>query len=301
MVEESRAQFDAEVTFQNGGRLAAEGFRLDIPAADIDDAGLAALFVRALGLLMVGTVRIANKRILREPHKGSAMPEPRSAPAPRRSIELSHPIEHGMITYPGLPGPEISDHLTRAASRSHYEAGTEFQIGRISMVANTGTYLDTPFHRLADGADLAGVGLQSLADLDGIVVRVGDAAGRAIDRDLLLPYDVHGRAVLLHTGWDRHWGTQAYGVAAPFLTRAAALWLAAQGAALVGVDSVNIDDTGDRSRPAHTVLLGAGIPIVEHLCALDQLPPRGFRFHAAPPRVRGMGTFPVRAYAVLGA
>ncbi len=132
-------------------------------------------------------------------------------------------------------------------------------------------------------------------------MRVGDASGRAIDRDLLLPYDVHGRGVLLHTGWDRHWGTQAYGVAAPFLTRAAALWLADQGAALVGIDSVNIDDTGDRSRPAHTVLLGAGVPIVEHLCALDQLPPRGFRFHAAPPRVRGMGTFPVRAYAVLGA
>ena len=222
-------------------------------------------------------------------------------PAPRRAIELSHVIESGMVTYPGLPGPEISDHLTRAASRAHYEAGTEFHIGRISMVANTGTYLDTPFHRLANGPDLADVGLQSLADLDGLVVRVLDGAGRAIDRDLLLPYDVRGRAVLLHTGWDRHWGTQSYGAGAPFLTRAAALWLAEEKAALVGIDSVNIDDTGDRSRPAHTVLLGAGIPIVEHLCALDQLPPRGFRFHAAPPRVRGMGTFPVRAYAIVGA
>lgn len=300
MPDECRVEFDAEVTFQNGGRLAAEGFRLDIPGAEIDDAELAALFVRALHLLMVGTVRIANKRILREPHKGSAVPEPRGAPA-RRAIELSHPIEQGMITYPGLPGPEISDHLSRAASRSHYEAGTEFQIGRISMVANTGTYLDTPFHRLANGADLAGVGLEALADLEGVVVRVGDAAGRAIDRELLLPHDVRGRAVLVHTGWDRHWATPAYGVGAPFLTRAAALWLAGQGAALVGIDSVNIDDTGDRSRPAHTVLLGAGIPIVEHLCALDQLPPRGFRFHAAPPRVRGMGTFPVRAYAITGA
>ena len=301
MIEPSRAQFDAEVSFQNGGRLVAEGFRLDIPGADIDDADLAALFVRALGLLMVGGVRITNKRILREPHKGSALPQMRTAAAPRRSIELSHPIEHGMVTYPGLPGPEISDHLTRAASRSHYDSGTEFHIARISMVANTGTYLDTPFHRHAAGADLAGVGLQSLADLDGVVVRVGDAAGRAVDRDLLLPYDVRGRAVLLHTGWDRHWGTQAYGTGAPFLTRAAALWLVEQGAALVGIDSVNIDDTGDGSRPAHTVLLAAGIPIVEHLCALDELPPRGFRFHAAPPRVRGMGTFPVRAYAVLGA
>lgn len=301
MVEESRAWFDAEVTFRNGGRLAAEGFRLDIPSAEIDDADLAALFVRALNLLMVETVRIANKRIVHEPHKGSPISGGGPAPASRRAIELSHPIEHGMVTYPGLPGPEITDHLTRAASRSHYDAGTEFQIARISMVANTGTYLDTPFHRLADGADLAGVGLEALADLDGIVVRVGDAGGRAVDRDLLLPYDVRGRAVLLHTGWDRHWGTPAYGVGAPFLTRAAALWLAEQGAALVGIDSVNIDDTGDRSRPAHTVLLGAGIPIVEHLCDLHQLPPRGFRFHAAPPRVRGMGTFPVRAYALPGA
>ncbi len=219
----------------------------------------------------------------------------------RRLVELSHPIEHGMVTYPGLPGPEISDHLTREASRAHYDAGTEFHIGRISMVANTGTYLDTPFHRLADGSDLAGVGLHSLADLEGLLVRVGDGSGRAIDRDSLLPHDVRGRAVLLHTGWDRHWGTPAYGVEAPFLTRAAARWLAEQKAALVGIDSLHIDDVGDGSRPAHTTLLAAGIPIVEHLCGLDQLPPRGFRFHAAPPRVRGMGTFPVRAYAVVGA
>ncbi len=219
----------------------------------------------------------------------------------RRLVELSHPIEHGMVTYPGLPGPEISDHLTREASRARYDAGTEFHIGRISMVANTGTYLDTPFHRLADGSDLAGVGLHSLADLEGLLVHVGVASGRAIDRDSLLPHDVRGRAVLLHTGWDRHWGTPAYAVEAPFLTRAAARWLAEQKAALVGIDSLNIDDVGDGSRPAHTTLLAAGIPIVEHLCGLDQLPPRGFRFHAAPPRVRGMGTFPVRAYAVVGA
>jgi len=229
---ESRAQFDAEVTFRNGGRLTAEGFRLDIEGAEIDDEELGALFVRALGLLMVGTVRITNKRILREAHKGSALPQP--APSARRLVELSHRIEHGTITYPGLPGPEITDHLTREASRAHYAPGTEFQIGRISMVANTGTYLDTPSHRFAGGADLSGVGLQSLADLEGIVVRLGDGVGRAIDRELLLPYDVRGRAVVLHTGWDRHWGTPAYGGAAPFLTRAGASWLAEQGAALVG-------------------------------------------------------------------
>jgi kynurenine formamidase len=300
MAEQYRVQFDAEVTFQNGGRLAVEEFRLDIRGKDIGDEELAALFVRSLGLLMVGTIRIANKRVLQQQHKGNPAALEAAVPARRRdSIELSHAIEHGMVTYPGLPGPEISDHLTREASRSHYDAGTEFHIGRISMVANTGTYLDTPYHRLAGGADLAGVGLRSVADLEGIVVRVGDASGRAIDRDLLLPHDVRGRAVLIHTGWDRHWGAEGYGIGAPFVTRAAALWLAQEGAALVGIDSVNIDDMTDRSRPAHTTLLAAGIPIVEHLCGLEQLPVRGFRFHAAPPLVRGMGTFPVRAYAVL--
>lgn len=299
MAEQYRVQFDAEVTFQNGGRLAAEEFRLDIPGKDIGDEELAALFVRSLGLLMVGTVRIANKRLLQQQHKGNPAALEAGVPARRRdSIELSHAIEHGMVTYPGLPGPEISDHLTREASRSQYEAGTEFHIGRISMVANTGTYLDTPYHRLASGADLAGVWLRSVADLEGVVVRVGDASGRGIDRDLLLPHDVRGRAVLIHTGWDRHWGAKAYGIGAPFVTRAAALWLAQEGAALVGIDSVNIDDMADRSRPVHTALLAAGIPIVEHLCGLEQLPARGFRFHAAPPLVRGMGTFPVRAYAV---
>jgi kynurenine formamidase len=167
------------------------------------------------------------------------------------------------------------------------------------MVANTGTYLDTPFHRFEAGADLAGVPVESVAHLDGIVVRVDDAGRRAVERNALLPFDVRGRAVLVHTGWDRHWGTDRYGVGAPFLAREAAAWLVEQGARLVGIDSVNIDDVGDGERPAHTALLAAGIPIVEHLCGLERLPVRGFRFHAAPPRVRGMGTFPVRAYAVI--
>ncbi len=204
-----------------------------------------------------------------------------------------------MVTYPGLPGPEVTDFLTREASRARYAEGTEFSIARISMVANTGTYLDAPFHRFADGADLAAMPLASVADLDGVVVRVG-APDRAVGRDALLPFEVRGRAVLVNTGWDRHWGTERYGIDAPFLARDAAAWLAEQGAGLVGIDSVNIDDMGDGARPAHTLLLAAGIPIVEHLRGLDQLPASGFRFHAAPPLVHGMGTFPVRAFAVCG-
>lgn len=204
-----------------------------------------------------------------------------------------------MITYPGLPGPEISDHLTRAASRAHYQAGTEFHIARISMIANTGTYLDTPFHRLGDGPDLSGVALSSLADLEGIVVRATDVA-RAIERERLLPFEVRGRAVLLHTGWDRHWRTPAYGEGAPFLSKFAALWLAGQKVALVGIDSLNIDDTeSGGERPAHSGLLAAGIHVVEHLTNLDALPASGARFTAAPPAVEGFGTFPVRAFAIV--
>jgi len=203
-----------------------------------------------------------------------------------------------MVTYPGLPGPEISDYLPREASPARYGPGTQFHIGPISMVANTGTYLDSPFHRFAGATDVAGLPVQSVADLDGVVVRIA-AEQRAIDRDTLASHEVRGRAVLVHTGWDRYWGSERYGIGSPFLTAAAADWLVEQQAALVGIDSVNIDDTGDRSRPVHTALLAAGIPIVEHLCGLDQLPPSGFRFHAAPPQVIGIGTFPVRAYAVV--
>jgi kynurenine formamidase len=217
---------------------------------------------------------------------------------PRRLIELSHQIRHGMVTYPGLPGPEISDYLPREASPARYGPGTEFHIGRISMVANTGTYLDSPFHRFAGATDVAGLPLHSVADLDSVVVRIG-AGRRAVDHDALAIHDVRGRAVLVHTGWDRYWGSDRYGTGNPFLTAPAADWLAGQQAGLVGIDSVNIDDTSDPSRPVHTALLAAGIPIVEHLCGLDLLPPSGFRFHAAPPPVVGIGTFPVRAYAVL--
>ena len=210
-------------------------------------------------------------------------------------IDLSHTIEDGMITYKGLPAPLICDHLSREASRAAYEAGTEFQIGRIDMVGNTGTYLDTPFHRYADGEDLSDVGLERVAGLPGLVVRAPDVF--AIDGDRFAGLDVRGKAVLVHTGWARHWRTDAYFEDHPFLTEDAAALLVESGAALVGIDSHNIDDTRTRARPAHSRLLGAGIPICEHMRGLELLPDTGFRFTAAPPKVKAFGTFPVRAFA----
>lgn len=212
-------------------------------------------------------------------------------------IELSHVIEDGMVTYKGLPAPHVCDWLSRESSRAAYEAGTEFQIGQITMVGNTGTYLDTPFHRYADGEDLADVGLERLVDLPGMVVRA--PTDGAVDVGVFDGLDVAGKAVLVHTGWSRHWRTPAYYEGHPFLTEAAADRLVEGGARLVGIDSHNIDDTRGRTRPVHSRLLGAGALIVEHMCALDQLPDGPFRFHAAPPRIRGFGTFPVRAFAVV--
>ena len=293
-----RVEFDAEVAFSNGGSLRAEGFRLDIPGSDISDTALGELFIRHLGLLMVGTVTVSNKRLLQEPHKGSRGVATAGS-APRQLVELSHVLHDGMVTYPGLPGPRISDHLSREDSRAFYAPGTEFQMGRITLVSNTGTYLDAPFHRYRDGADLAGVPVDAVADLDGIVVRLTGADSPVIDRAALTTHQVAGRAVLIHTGWDRHWGTEQYFNGHPHLTAEAAEWLVEQSPALVGIDSLNIDSTTDGARPAHSALLAAGIPIVEHLRGLDQLPPQGFRFHAAPVAVAGMGTFPVRAYAVV--
>ena len=216
----------------------------------------------------------------------------------RRLIDLSHPIEPGMTTYPGLPGPTVSDFLSRENARALYAPGTSFLIARIDMAVNTGTYMDAPFHRFAGGSDIAGLPLERLADLEGLVVRKGE--GRAFDTDLFAGRDLEGKAVLLRSGWDSRFGTPAYADGHPFLTRAAAQWLAAAGPALVGIDSLNIDDTGDGERPAHTLLLEAGIPIVEHLRGLDALPDSGFRFHCAPAPFRGVGSFPVRAYAVIG-
>jgi arylformamidase len=215
-----------------------------------------------------------------------------------RLIDLSHTIEAGMITYRGLPAPLVCDHLSREASRAHYDAGTEFKIERIEMVGNTGTYLDTPFHRFAGGEDLNDVGLDRVAALPGLVVRVPDI--QAIDADRFAGLDLRGRAVLVHTGWARHWRTDPYFENHPFLTEAAAALLVEAGAALVGIDSHNIDDTRTRARPVHTLLLGAGIPICEHMRGLELLPDAGFRFTAAPPKVKAFGTFPVRAFAEVG-
>jgi arylformamidase len=216
-----------------------------------------------------------------------------------RFIDLSHTIESGMITYKGLPAPLICDHLSREQSRSMYAPGTEFQIGRIEMVSNTGTYLDTPFHRYADGIDLSGLALESIAELPGVVVRIDASQGRAVDRAHFGAIEVHGRAVLVNTGWDRHWRTDQYFEDFPFLTERAAIYLRDAGAVLVGIDSHNIDDTSTDSRPVHTTLLRAGIPIVEHMTNLGALPLRGFHFTAVPPKISGMGTFPVRAHARL--
>jgi kynurenine formamidase len=214
-------------------------------------------------------------------------------------IDLSHTVEHGMITYKGLPAPIICDYLSREASRARYAPGTEFHIGKIEMVANTGTYLDSPFHRYAHGHDLSQLELESLADLDCIVVRVTERAGRAIAR---LPFDiaqVKGKALLFHTGWDVHWRTDQYFEGHPHLTGGLAESLVKAGVTLVGIDSYNIDSTDDGARPVHSALLGAGIPIVEHLRGLAAVPDRGARFFAVPVKVKGMGTFPVRAFVKL--
>jgi arylformamidase len=214
-------------------------------------------------------------------------------------VDLSHVIEDGMVTYPGLPGPHICDFWTRENSAANYDDGSSFQIGRIDMVANTGTYLDAPFHRYADGNDLADLPLGSLADLPGIVLRRPWQEELATDASHLAGLDVRGKAVLIHTGWDRHWRTDRYGVDHPFLTADAATWLVGNSAVLVGIDSVNIDDMRVRARPVHTILLAADIPICEHMTGLSGMPDDGFRFSAAPPKFRGMGTFPVRAYAII--
>lgn len=214
-----------------------------------------------------------------------------------RLIDLSHTVEDGLVTYKGLPAPIICDYMSREESRRHYVSGTEFQIGKIEMVANTGTYVDAPFHRFAFGKDLSELPLSSLAELDGVVLRPTIDRERAIDARALSHSDVSGKAVLIHTGWSQHWATEQYFDGHPFLTEDAAQLLREAGAVLVGIDSLNIDSIVDGRRPVHTTLLGADIPICEHLCDLHLLPEVGFRFTAVPVKVRAFGTFPVRAYA----
>lgn len=215
----------------------------------------------------------------------------------RKLIDLSHTVEHGMITYKGLPVPIICDYLSREESRSHYSGGTEFNIAKIEMIANTGTYVDSPFHRFADGIDLAELPLESLADLDGVVIHAQDL-GHSIMAKKFEGIKLKGKAVLIHTNWSRHWRTDQYFEGHPFLTKDAAEFLVENEAAFVGIDTYNIDDTNDGTRPVHTTLLGNRIPICEHMCGLEALPDTGFRFHAVPVKVKAMGTFPVRAYAV---
>ena len=303
MTKDKRVVFDFAVEFANGGGVQGQGFRLDIDGETINDDALAAYIVRDLRLLMVANVVISNKRIIAEPHKrGDLAAEERGERRNESAFrDLSHVIEHGMVTYKGLPAPLICDHLSREASRAIYAEGIEFQIGTIKMVGNTGTYVDTPFHRYADGADIAETGLDRLAGLPGVVVRVTGMAGRAVDWHHFAAQEVSGRAVLIQTGWDRNWASDAYFEGHPFLTAKAAEYLRDQGALLVGIDSLNIDDTGGGERPVHSILLAAGIPIVEHLTRLETLPVSGFRFTAAPPKIRGMGTFPVRAHASIDA
>jgi kynurenine formamidase len=305
-----RAHFDARIEFANGGGLTAEAFRLDLPGPDVDEAEVARLLVQHLGLALVGSVSLTNLKIVEEQHRGSrgiTVPAESGHPAASggRIVDLSHRIREGLITYPGLPAPSFTPHLTREASREKYAPGTEFALDIITMIGNTGTYLDSPFHRYGDGADLAGLDLASLVGLPAEVFHLTDVAPggnghRGIPAEVFYDRELGGAAVLLHTGWDAHFGTPAYGIGAPFLTAAAVRHLVEAGVALVGIDSLNIDDTeSGGERPAHTALLGAGIHVVEHLTHLGELPPHGARFTAAPPAVEGFGTFPVRALAVL--
>jgi kynurenine formamidase len=295
-----RAHFDARVTFANGGGLTAEAFRLDLPTGRETEEQIGRLFVQHLGLAMVGSVELTGLRIVEEAHKGSRGIE--AAPGTGRPtiVDLSHVIHEGLITYPGLPAPVITPHLTREASVAKYAAGTTFAMDVITMIGNTGTYLDSPFHRYGDGADLAGLDLATLVDLPAEVFHLEDLTNRGIPVGVFLDRDLRGSAVLLHTGWDRHFATPEYLMGSPFLEAEAVAYLVEQGVALVGIDSLNIDDTeSGGERPAHTGLLAAGIHVVEHLTRLGELPARGARFTAAPPAVRGFGTFPVRAFATL--
>jgi len=301
-----RAVVDATVTFVNGGSIVVEGFRLDLPDADATPGAASALLLRALGLLLADDVRLDSIEVVEEAHQGTrgGPSDPAvaagSAPGSTRLVDLSHVIRSGEVTYPGLPVPEITPHLTREASRGVYAPGTEFAIDRITMVGNTGTYLDTAFHRYEHGGDLSTLPLSAVVDLPVVIVRTAGSGRRGVDVAQLEALDVAGRAVLLHTGGDARWGRPDYVADAPFLTGAGAALLAERGAALVGIDAVNIDDISPETageRPAHSILLAAGIPIVEHLTNLGEVPPSGAMFSAVPPMVAEFATFPVRAFA----
>ena len=288
-----RVKFDFEIDFTNGGGIQGQDFRLDIDGDDIDNKALADYIVKDMQLLMVGEVRIINKEIITEKHKRQA-----ATTQPDTSyIDLSHVIHDGLVTYKGLPAPIICDYLSREESRGRYAPGTEFQIGKIEMVTNTGTYVDCPFHRYEDGKDLSEVALECFADLEGIVIRADYRKGLAVTAEAFKGKKIRGRAVLIHTSWDEYWTTDKYYENHPFLTEDAAVYLKQCGAKLVGIDSMNIDDTRGNARPVHSTLLRDEILIAEHLCNLSNVPDEGFTFTAVPPKFKGAGTFPVRAFA----
>ncbi|MEP7284215.1 MAG: cyclase family protein [Chloroflexota bacterium] len=295
---DKRVKFDFQIGFMNRGSIQGQDFRLDIDGDDISDQALADTIVADMRLLMVGSVRILNKTIITEPHKRDSASRLQSGV---QLVDCSHIVEDGMITYKGIPAPIICDYLSREESRKRYAPGTEFHIGKIELVANTGTYLDSPFHRYADGKDLSELPLTSLANLDGLVIRVVARPERAITRadfEAVAGVDIRGKAVLVHTGWDSHWRTDQYFENHPYLTADAAEFLVESGAKLVGIDSYNIDSVDTGERPVHSILLGADIPIAEHLCGLAHVPDSNFKFFAVPVKVKGMGTFPIRAFAI---
>ncbi len=293
---QKRVKFDFEIYFTNGGHIKGEDFCLDINGTTISNKELAAYIVSEMRLLMVGETKILNKEIFEEAHKRKPIDKKTKTNV---LIDLSHTIENGLITYKGLPAPIICDYLSREDSKSRYEKGTEFQIGKIEMVTNTGTYIDCPFHRFEHGKDLSQVTLERFVDLDAIVIRIPYTTTIKITAQHLKKYNIRNRAVLIQTGWDTHWNTEQYYENNPYLTEKAAEYLRDCGVTLVGIDSHNIDDTRGKSRPVHTTLLGAEILIVEHLCNLYLLPDTGFTFSAIPPKFKGVGTFPVRAFAKL--
>jgi len=293
---DKRVKFDFEIYFTNGGSIKGEDFRLDIAGDHISDKELADYIVADLRLLMVGRTKILNKEIFNEVHKRKPVNEKAESDL---FIDLSHTIEDGLVTYKGLPAPIICDYLSRENSKALYAEGTTFQIGKIEMVSNTGTYIDCPFHRFEDGKDLSEVGLECFTDLDAIVIRVPFSDTLEITEEHLKNYEIRNRAVLIHTGWDSRWNTEKYYEHHPYLTEGAAKYLKDCSVKLVGIDSHNIDNTKGKTRPVHTTLLGAEILIVEHLCNLYLLPAEGFTFSAIPPKFKGVGTFPVRAMAKL--
>lgn len=290
---EKRVVFDFEVFFTNGGSVRGQDFRLDIDGEEIEDRVLADYLISDMRLLMAGKVNILNKQYITEPHKR----KPVNAPQPAGMIDLSHTIFQGLVTYKGLPAPIICDYLGREQSKQFYEEGTSFQIGKIEMVTNTGTYIDCPFHRYEHGRDLSEVALEAFANLDAITINAENAT--EIGKAYFTGREIRNRAVLVYTGWARHWNTAAYFEGHPYLTGEAAAYLQECGVKLVGIDSHNIDDTRGKARPVHSTLLGAGILIAEHLCNLHLLPESGFSFSAVPPKIKGAGTFPVRAYATI--